>query len=741
MRDDIRSALAGWTLKNSDLYSAISLDTGYKTRNTRESAEVARKITQVEAPRSKGWAIPLHTRNSPRLSSEYVIWLPERDSIGWWDPDFGISGTVRFSDIEEVEGTVIAYRLRFWASNELTPQETSFELPPGTLNPINKLDTSEQNRFFTDLTEFVKEERQIERQTNWEQYKEWSLDESIERGYATGPFLSLGQVKDKYGSIGFKYQLTSEPVEKRSEVDLTSEYGLYAGTEVILDADIEDSQFPIPVTLVEVSGPDIVAEPKWENIDGRSVVEKQLNGLSSDVWVSPLLNPVPYKRELEAISQVKSNQSKRNLISGNRPLRFITNEYAVPESNIDLNEHQQKALVWADSAADLVCIHGPPGTGKTRTLTAYVQHAVTNGQSVLITAHSNQAVDNLLVGDSTVDGAEPGTLHAFAQDEDVTIARVGSNIRNRVVEGYYGSNFPGTADIVAATTSGASQFDQNEFDVAVVDEATQASRPSTAIVLNCARKLVLAGDHKQLPPYCADETMQDEEMHISLFEYLLDRYGSDLSVLLKTQYRMHQQIAEFPNQAFYEGALETAARNRDWTISDLKPLMGIHIEGTEQTERRSKSKFNLDEAEAVAKQVQLLTMNGVEPEDIGVITAYSGQKSKVKQKINEVDIERPWGVTVDTIDSFQGGEREAIIVSFVRSNESGNSGFLELPDVGPRRLNVALTRARKRLVLIGNWETLGERGPRQSSEESSAHLYKELAAWIRNKNLMLEAGR
>jgi len=296
---------------------------------------------------------------------------------------------------------------------------------------------------------------------------------------------------------------------------------------------------------------------------------------------------------------------------------------------------------------------------------------------------------------------------------------------------------PGRADIVAATTSGAAQFAQNAFDVAVVDEATQASRPATAIVLNSAEKLVLAGDHKQLPPYCADESHKEEDMHISLFEYLLDRYGGDISVLLQKQYRMNEAIAEFPNEMFYDGELKTAAENRAWAISDLKPCIGVDIAGQERRQDYGNSYYNPAEAEAVAKQVQLLTYNGVTAEDIGVISAYSGQVSEIRSRVNNLDIDNPRDVTIDTVDSFQGGEREAIIVSFVRSNDDGHSGFLEFPEEGPRRLNVALTRARKRLVVIGDWDTLGTLAPHRSPDQSCAHLYDSLADHLRSRERML----
>lgn len=200
---------------------------------------------------------------------------------------------------------------------------------------------------------------------------------------------------------------------------------------------------------------------------------------------------------------------------------------------------------------------------------------------------------------------------------------------------------------------------------------------------------------------------------------------------------MNSEIAAFPNEAFYDGELETADQNREWSIEKLKPLMGINIDGDERRQEPGNSYYNPDEAEAVAKQVKLLAQSGVKPEDIGVISAYSGQIGHIGNRVNQLDITNPQAVSINTVDSFQGSEREAIIVSFVRSNPEGYSGFLEFPEEGPRRLNVALTRARKRLVLVGDWNTLGTVAPHRSSENSCARLYAELAEHIRSRDRML----
>jgi Superfamily I DNA and RNA helicases and helicase subunits len=199
---------------------------------------------------------------------------------------------------------------------------------------------------------------------------------------------------------------------------------------------------------------------------------------------------------------------------------------------------------------------------------------------------------------------------------------------------------------------------------------------------------------------------------------------------------MNEAIAAFPNEAFYDGKLTTAELAQNQSVSELPPLVGLNVESKERERTHGHSFYNPAEAKAVAKQVQLLAENGVASEDIGVISPYSGQVSEIISRVNQLNIPNPGDVSVDTVDSFQGGERETIIISFVRSNDDGYSGFLEFPDEGPRRLNVAMTRARKRLVMIGNWGTLSKPAPHRTHKQSCASLYERLAAHIRSENRM-----
>jgi len=236
---------------------------------------------------------------------------------------------------------------------------------------------------------------------------------------------------------------------------------------------------------------------------------------------------------------------------------------------VKLNEYQAEAAELCLRSKEVYCIHGPPGTGKTRTLNAIARQVIAEGGTVLMSAHSNQAVDNLLVGDSAPNAPDEGSLHALAQDPnetlDITISRVGTNSSDKVVQKHYIGESSSSANIVGATTSAADMFDAGSFDLAIVDEATQASIPATLVPYTCADKLILAGDHKQLPPYKSTEA-EERPIYVSLFEHMIETYDTGIQTMLRRQYRMNEQIAEFPSQAFYNSSLETADRNTNWTV-------------------------------------------------------------------------------------------------------------------------------------------------------------------------------
>ncbi|MCU4802409.1 AAA domain-containing protein [Halobacteria archaeon HArc-gm2] len=696
-------------------------------------------VTQLfESTDDDQYAIPLFEADAPKPTDEYVYYRPSTEEIKFHDKQNGI----RWVSTNSTSNTTLGRRLRWWLSDEDLGIETLDDetLPPKSVSGISSLSKSGTNSFFAEMRSLVQREQDTERNNNREKYENSGLKTAIARGFAVGPLLPTGTAQPD-GNRVYKFQLVNENEEDDSDPNLRDDACIFPDNEYIGGVRGYRNQDPFEFKAVYVGDTNLWLRPLREDIHPNSARDNSLTDNAASLWVAALLNPLPYTRRLEAISKVKDHAEKRHLINGKRTVKFSADKYAVPHPEIELNDSQTKALVWANAAEQCLCIHGPPGTGKTRTLTAYIRDAVAKDNRVLVTAHSNQAVDNLLVGDSTLDEPEDGTLHAMAQAEaaDFTIARAGSNSENPIVKRHYENNSLSGANIVAATTNGASKFATDNFDIGIVDEATQASRAATTIVFNASKKLILAGDHKQLPPFAASQDALGDEQRLSLFETLMNRYGDNIAVMLRTQYRMNEAIAEFPNEAFYDGKLITADQNRDWTVDDLSPLMGINIKGTEQSRSADHSYYNPDEAEAAVKQVKLLTISGLSPSDIGVIAAYSAQVQEIKQQLNESDIDRIHEVTVNTVDAFQGGEREAIIVSLVRSNSRASSGFLTIPDEGPRRLNVALTRARKRLVIIADWETLGDRASHRDPDESCAELHRELAAKIREEGKMMEA--
>jgi predicted DNA helicase len=272
------------------------------------------------------------------------------------------------------------------------------------------------------------------------------------------------------------------------------------------------------------------------------------------------------------------------------------------------------------------------------------------------------------------------------------------------------------AQVVLCTNSSAAlEFLRDiEFDSAVIDEATQATIPSVLIPICKAKKFILAGDHKQLPPTVLSE--KAKMLSETLFEKLIQRYP-EKSVLLNIQYRMNEILMEFPNKEFYEGRLKTDESVKNITLKNFKikiPKFGnfwdkvldpknvICFLDTSKSERKfeiikaeSTSKSNPLEVEIVKSILEKMFKAGIKKEWVGVITPYDDQLDLLRKSLGEL-------VEINTVDGFQGREKEIILISFVRSNKEKILGFL----TDLRRLNTAITRAKRKLICVGDGETL-----------------------------------
>lgn len=282
------------------------------------------------------------------------------------------------------------------------------------------------------------------------------------------------------------------------------------------------------------------------------------------------------------------------------------------------------------------------------------------------------------------------------------------------------------APCVLATNSaaGMEELDGIHFDIVFVDEGSCATEPSVLIPAVRGRRLVLAGDHRQLPPV----VLGNPQMAFTIFERLMQLYP-DFSHMLTVQYRAHPLIMEFSNQKFYGGRLVPAASVRHRvlrvghcpsapihlrSVLGKEPLVWMRCEGREQQPRGSASYLNRQEAQVVAKVVRTLVECGIPANEVGVLSPYDAQAKLLARMLEDT------GVEVRTVDGFQGREKEVIVISFVRSERIG---FLE----DERRLNVALTRAKAKLVVVSvPW--LGRLHP----------LYRELCAFLERFALIEE---
>jgi superfamily I DNA and/or RNA helicase len=424
-----------------------------------------------------------------------------------------------------------------------------------------------------------------------------------------------------------------------------------------------------------------------------------------------------------------------------------------------LNESQREAVRLALAARDVAIIHGPPGTGKTTTVVEVIRQAVRRGDRVLVCAPSNLAVDNLLerliaFDEKAVRLGHPArvlptlrehTLDLVVEDHaDVRLARkfakeayalfrqaskwtrakpepgARRDLRQearslladaRRLEEQTVERILDTTPILCATTTGldASLLGKRRFDLLVLDEACQTTEPGCWVPLLRADRVVLAGDHCQLPPTVLSVEAARQGFGVSLLERLVGLHGDLVTRRLNVQYRMHDAIMTFSAREFYEGDLHADATVREHRLCDLPgvmsdalteaPLQFLDTAGAgfdEEREPDGESRLNPREAELVAKKVRQLLEAGVAPEGIAVIAPYAAQVRRLRELLQVP------GLEIDSVDGFQGREKEAVVLSLVRSNVEGEIGFLA--DV--RRMNVALTRARRHLLVIGDSATL-----------------------------------
>ena len=418
-----------------------------------------------------------------------------------------------------------------------------------------------------------------------------------------------------------------------------------------------------------------------------------------------------------------------------------------------LNASQEKAVNEVLWAKDVAVVHGPPGTGKTTTLVEAIFETLRRESQVLVCAQSNMAVDwiseklvdrgiNVLrignptrVNDKMLSFTYERRFEAHPDYPQLWSIRKAirelrqqrkhadswhqkmDRLKSRAteLELRIRSSLFGEARVIASTLTGAANrvLEGEKYSTLFIDEAAQALEAACWIAIRKAGRVILAGDHCQLPPTVKSIMALKGGLGKTLMERIVENKPETVT-LSKMQYRMNEQIMKFSSEWFYHGMVESAPTVSHRGILDYDtPMMWIdtaECDGKEEFVGENFGRINRAEAELTLQTLQqYLEKIGKqrileESIDVGIISPYRAQVQLLRKELRKREFFRPYRhlLTVNTVDGFQGQERDIILISLVRSNDGGDIGFLR--DL--RRMNVAITRARMKLIILGSSETM-----------------------------------
>jgi DNA replication ATP-dependent helicase Dna2 len=397
----------------------------------------------------------------------------------------------------------------------------------------------------------------------------------------------------------------------------------------------------------------------------------------------------------------RKNKFKEHVIEENPPeIQQVSGKY------ISNNQTQNQAIEKILGTQNYCLIQGPAGTGKTYVIAKAAITLANKGEKVLLTAFTNRAVDNIckyLLENGYSGFVRLGETHSIQ-----------SEIRNYTLKAYREKNEDKSITeilenipIIVATTSTISNpvFEKIGIQTVIIDEASQMTETTALSALIEGDRFILVGDHKQLPPVIQNPKVLQEGLGVSIFERLANAHTKDVH-LLNRQFRMNDKLIDFSNNTFYDGKLESFDdKVRLQTLNDLSNFKG-EFQGFHKTDIYNPEnplvffpslgsfihdkKLNKEEAEIIGKIVPNLQSLGIHTEQLGIICPYRGQVGEIRRNL-------PPAITVDTVDRFQGSDREIIILSLTESEFHGSKGFAD-----ERRLNVAITRAKKKLIVVGD---------------------------------------
>ena len=615
--------------------------------------------------------------------------------------------------------------------------------------------------YFSKLSDLLKKERQEDRRS----YQELAETLSVTGRLASG--LAWYPVAIRDSEMGRGDYLTVE-VERTTHQDIVHQLRFGASAALFSNHDPKENRVEGTISYLGGNRLKIALRidelPEWSR-DGKLGIDLLFDDNSYEEMFSAL-------KQADALSEKKEEGRLVRILTGEASPGFQTAtdmdvdgnagfSYSPPST---LNASQQAAVDKILAADDLAIVHGPPGTGKTTTLVQAIKALVRRDhRQILVVAPSNTAVDllseklsdeglNVLrVGNParvserlmslTLDSkmAEHSRMkeikklkkqanefrdmaHKYRRnfgkaerEQRKALFDEARNIAREVerTEQYILTDVIGKAQVITATLVGSNHYTVRglRFGTIVIDEAGQALEPACWIPILKGQKLILAGDHCQLPPTVRSQDAGREGLNTTLLEKLVALYPAAV-VLLEEQYRMHTTIMGYSSGVFYEDRLKAHASVAHHLLFPADaPLAFVDTAGCGFDERvEGVSISNPEEAAFLFKHlthlVRELETKGANFPSIAIISPYRQQILALQEQLLHSPALLPYRnkIGINTIDSFQGQERDIVYISMTRSNTDNKIGFLS--DI--RRMNVAMTRARKKLVVIGDSATLSQ---------------------------------
>jgi ATP-dependent RNA/DNA helicase IGHMBP2 len=473
--------------------------------------------------------------------------------------------------------------------------------------------------------------------------------------------------------------------------------------------------------------------PDW--IEDNGVGIKLAPDQRTTMLMKTAMQNLPHQKEMYALFEKLHTTEK--LVNS----LFEKDEINLTFKNKSLNESQQQAVKAIVQNTDVVIVHGPPGTGKTTTLIEAIIQLIYAEEKILVAAPSNTAVDNIAKGliaqgvkvlrvgnmskvDEQIFAHTPeGRLANSSQQKEIRTLKIRAeefrkmalkykrsfgkaereqrnllfkevkDIRTEIkkLQQYNEEKLFAEADVILGTPIALcdARIKNICFQSLVIDEAGQCIEPLAWCIFSLAEKHVLAGDHLQLPP----TVLSNEAVQLGFNKSILEISIAQINnvFLLNTQYRMKAAIAGFSSHYFYEGLLQTAS----YLSNTGKHIYFIDTAGSGYNEERGTDGNSLQNTGELQIVLKLLETENLDSKQTAFISPYAGQVAAAKDLL-------PTHMRISTIDSFQGQEKENIILSLVRSNDDGDIGFLK----DYRRMNVAITRAKEKLFVIGDSATI-----------------------------------